>query len=289
MSEKPYEYLLFIDEAGDDSLKRVRPIDETGGTEWLAISGFLVRHTHKGELENWLREIRADINSTQGPTLHFRKLSPSKKRRACQLLASKPCKAFVVLSNKKNLRGYTNKRAGDARGGKNWFYNFCVRLLMERATDACFRDSQKHFGSPRILKVVFSNKGGHSYGQTKAYWEILKNQAAANSTFLKKREIRREVLRFDQVDYLPHYMHPGLQFADIVASAFYQASDELDVKWDPEFARLLSPIIATEHGVARDYGICLQPTPCDKGRLTENQKVIFREFGYKFSEDVDKG
>jgi hypothetical protein len=37
---KPYEYVLYIDEAGDDGLKRVRPIDGAGATEWGSVANF---------------------------------------------------------------------------------------------------------------------------------------------------------------------------------------------------------------------------------------------------------
>ena len=40
---EPYEYVLYIDEAGDDGLKRVRPLDPIGASEWLVISGVLDR------------------------------------------------------------------------------------------------------------------------------------------------------------------------------------------------------------------------------------------------------
>lgn len=42
----PYNYILYIDEAGDDGLTRVRPIDENGASEWLIIGGVLVRSDH---------------------------------------------------------------------------------------------------------------------------------------------------------------------------------------------------------------------------------------------------
>lgn len=166
-------------------------------------------------------------------------------------------------------------------GGKQWFYNFCVRFLMERATDLCFNDSVKKYGAPRYLKVVFSQRGGHYYGQTKAYWELLKYQAAAGATFLAKREIKHQVLRYGLVDYAPHQSVAGLQLADIVASAFYQASDVLDVSQDTSFAEALRPKMARSSGVIADYGVVLQPTPPWKAKLTDAQKSIFAFYGYE--------
>lgn len=278
---EPYEYVLYIDEAGDDGLRRVKPIDENGGSEWLCIGGLLIRAKFEAATVKWVKDIRTDIDAIQGPALHYRNLSPRKRHRACELLAQYPCRFFAVASNKKNMRGHSNSHAAK-RGGKQWYYNYCVRLLMERVTDFCLRDSTKRFGGPRYLKVIFSARGGHSYGQTKAYWELLKAQAAGGSTFLNKREICHQVLRFGLVEYVPHYSVAGLQLSDVVASSVYQAADALGPKWALEPAKALEPRMSREAGVIADYGIVLQPSPPWKGRLTEDQKQIFIHYGYRF-------
>lgn len=281
ISDDPYEYILYIDEAGDDGLKRVRPVDPSGASEWLVISGVLVRKNNENAVVHWVRDIRADVDATQGPALHFRNLSPTKKRRVCELLTEKELVCFVVCSNKKNMRGYSNERAALA-GGKQWFYNFCVRFLMERVTDLCFRDSDKKFRESKNLKVVFSQRGGHSYGQTKAYWELLRSQYRFGTTYLNRWVMRHEVLRFRLVDYVPHTSNAGLQLADTVASAFYQACDTLDVSNNPDFAKLLLPKMARSGGSAADYGVVLQPTPPWRADLNETQKAIFSFYGYDF-------
>lgn len=156
------------------------------------------------------------------------------------MIAEKEVVCFAVCSNKKNMRGWSNERAAIMRS-KQWFYNFCVRFLIERVTDFCLRDSIKKYNAPRYLRVLFSQRGGHEYGQTKAYWEHLKAQASSETTYLRRREIKHQVLHFNLVDYVPHTSVAGLQLADVVASAFYQAIDVLDVKNDPEPAKLLLP------------------------------------------------
>jgi hypothetical protein len=276
-----YEYVLFIDEAGDDGLGSVRPSDPNGSSEWLVISGFLIRRQDEGSLDTWMDAIRKDINSTQSPVMHFKKLSATKAKRACDLLSKLECRAFVVVSNKKNMKNHKNDRAAKA-GSTQWFYNFCVRLLMERVTDYCFTNSNQKFGKTTNLKVIFSQRGGHSYGQTKAYWEKLKAQSIGNTTYLKKRQIRHQILRFDLVEYLPHYMNAGLQFADVVASAFYRAVDTSGPNYDVEPAKNLLSVIAKSEGKIADYGVVLQPTPIETARLSDEQKKIFQEYGYRF-------
>ena len=72
----------------------------------------------------------------------------------------------------------------------------------------------------------------------------------------------------------------GLQLADVVASAFYQAVDTLDVNNDPEPAKLLLPRMAHSDKMISDYGVVLQPTPPYKAKLTPKQKDIFRFYQY---------
>lgn len=175
MDSLGYDYVLFIDEAGDDGLRKVSPIDADGSSEWLVISGLLVRAEDEGRCRDWLDTIRQDINALQSGVLHFRKLGPAKRLRAACMLGDLDVRAFTVCSNKKSMRGHNNERAA-ASGGKQWFYNWIVRILMERATNYCLENSIRKFGRPSKVKVLFSARGGHSYGHTKAYWELLKSQ-----------------------------------------------------------------------------------------------------------------
>lgn len=283
MSDSPedYEYVLYIDEAGDDGLRKVAPIDKGGSSEWLCIGGVLIRARNEEKVAGWIQDIRDDIDANQSEVLHFRRLSPTKRRRACEMLADLPSRLFAVCSNKKNMRAHQNLRAAK-RGGEQWFYNYCVRLLMERVTEFCLADSRKHFGEPRTVKVVFSERGGHSYGQTKAYWELLKLQSYAGTTVLSRRVLRHEVLKFGLVDYVSHKSDVGLQLADIVASAFYQAADTSGPRWSLEPAKALRPKMAVEDGSAADFGVVLQPTPAWKADLSAGQKLIFEFYGYDF-------
>lgn len=276
----PYEYILYIDEAGDDGLKRIRPIDPDGASEWLCIGGVLIRQDNEDNVTEWVQSIRSRIGQNQGPVLHYRNLTEAKRLRACELLAAKSVVCFVVCSNKKNMRRHRNDRAAQ-RGGKQYFYNYCVRLLMERVTDLCLRDSMKRYGEARNLRVLFSQRGGHSYGQTKAYWEVLRLQGAARTTYLNKRLMRFEVLRYALVDYVPHTQNAGLQMADIVASAFYQACDTNHGLQNVEPATLLRPKMAREAGVIADFGLVLQPAPW-KAQLTYDQQQVFEFYGYTF-------
>jgi len=283
---RSYKYVLYIDEAGDDGLTTVRPIDPNGASEWLLISGYLIRADHEWLCQDWLQAIRRDINC-QSSTIHFRRLSPTKGTRAAEMLATHPARAFVVASNKKNMRGYKNDRAAEA-GGKQWFYNWLVRVLLERVTEFCLSDCDNAPTSDDKIRVVFSQRGGHSYGQTKAYFQWLRLQS---NPVLHKRKVDFRFLRFGLIDYVPHYLEAGLQCADIVASAFHRAINIESKNRGIDAASKLSPIMArNEMKEIKDSGLVLQPTNPSLLKLSPEQAEIFLHFGFsKYETAQDRG
>ncbi|MEY8882809.1 DUF3800 domain-containing protein [Donghicola sp. XS_ASV15] len=281
-----YKYVLYIDEAGDDGLSKVKPLDENGATEWLVISGYLVRSKHEHSIQFWLDDISKEINS-QSRVIHFRKLSPTKGKRAAELLAKKSARAFVVASNKKNMRGYRNVRAEQA-GGKQWFYNWLVRILLERVTEFCSLDCGGSPDENSKIKIVFSKRGGHSYGQTKAYLEWLKIQS---NPVLNKRRVDFRFLKFPLIDYVPHYLEAGLQCSDIVASAFYRSINIDGKSQNIEAAQNLRRILARgETKEIKDSGLVLLPSDPRVLSLTEEQASIFQYYGFSKRETAqDRG
>lgn len=276
----PY-YIAFIDEAGDPGLKSVRPIDPVGGTEWLCLGAVLVKASNSPKTIKWVRLILDDAG-VRSPDLHYRNLPDYKKARVCSAMAKLPIRAFVLASNKKNMRQYRNARAERLKS-QQWFYNYCLRLLLERVTHFCYEHARSEKADGRLLKIIYSERGGHSYGQTIAYHELLKNQAKAGSLYLAKRRIMWEVLDWRLAEAASHKSSAGAQLADVVASSFYQAMDTLPpTKWNNSFAKLLKPILAKDNGSSFNYGLALQPTPPGKAALTDQQKEIFEFYGYKF-------
>lgn len=282
-----YEYIAYIDEAGDPGIKTVRPIDEKGGTEWIVIGAALIRKSKVIEPPLWVGNILKDIDVRQRPDLHFRKLSPTRQKRVCELMGNLPAVYFTVASNKRNMRGYTNVRAAKI-SSQQWFYNWLCRILIERISDFVLTDSKQKYGGPKKVKFEFSDRGGHSYSQTKAYHYILNEQSRAQVTFLNRRVPKWQVLDFRLMENHRHEDRAGLQLADVVASAFYTAVDNLETGpcfIDP--ARLLAPRMGYERNVygnkiIKDYGLVLQPTPDWEAPISEDQKAIFKHYGYDF-------
>jgi hypothetical protein len=129
-------FVAYIDESGDTGIERVKPLHLFGAaSEWLVLSCFLVRIEHDTSLPGWRRDIIGQFRNQQRPDIHYASLLPAKKAIACRAIATKPCRFFVVMSNKKNIEGYRNPNLDD--NNKAWIYWFLSRLLLERVTEFC--------------------------------------------------------------------------------------------------------------------------------------------------------
>ncbi len=231
---------------------------------------------------DWVRDLIVDLDIRQRQDLHYRTLSPTRKKVAGERIAKLPLRGFAICSNKKNMRGHHNPRAAKI-SSQQWFYNWCVRLLLERVTAFCDARTIHDYGERRKVKIEFSERGGHRYSQTGAYHYYLRHQQQGGKIFLKKREPVTDLLDWDLMEAHPHGERAGLQLADFVASAFYQAIDvNGQAKWNIEPAQTLEPIMAKENGTAKDFGAALFPSRWWEAGLTSEQEQIFRFYGYQF-------
>jgi len=279
-----YEFVAYIDESGDPGLKNVRPIDKTGSTEWMTVSAVVVSRSKDDLVKNWVAGINLGLGKTNTQIIHFKDLTEAERLSVAEEVGKLPVRLFVVASNKKNMRRHRNEKAEKVRS-KQWFYNWLIRILIERVTDWCHRKAQRNKLSRQHVKFVFSQSGGHSYSQTAAYHELLKKQARGGRPVLAKWVPKWQVMSHHLVEAYPHYKFAGLQLADVVASAFYQAIDNLDT--GPcicTYAKALQPRIALNaFGESVDYGVVLQPTPCWQADISEDQREIFEFYGYDFT------
>lgn len=279
--ERPYQYVLYIDEAGDDGLRIIRPIDPEGSSEWLIISGVLVRASREQEVSEWVSAIRDGLWNHHASSLHFRKLNDNKKLFVCERMAELSARYFVICSNKKNMRGYRNPLA-EQIPSENWFYCWMTRLLLERVTDYVSWRSIKDHGSPRKMRVEYSNRGGLSYPQMNAYYRWISYQG--DNTFLRFGKVHWECIDYDLLKVYPHYERAGLQLADALASAFFKACDQYNTNaCDPRFAEALRPRMTRYQDNPRNpvsgYGVKLLPS-LRGAKLQPTQSRIFRHYGY---------
>ncbi len=233
---------------------------------------------------SWVRSILGAVGNPQRVELHYRELKPRQKPIACREMAKLPVSLFAMLSNKKNMRRHRNERAaakGNPLTSKQVFYNFCIRLLLERVTHCVLSHSIRTYGEARRVKIAFSRRDGHSYGHTFAYNEILKVQSRAGTTFLNKRTVRWEVMDYNLLEIEAPSKNAGLQIADVVASPFYQAVDILPpTLWNPENARLLKPRMARYRGRHENYGVTFVPYRYHEAELLPDQIDIFDFYGF---------
>jgi hypothetical protein len=73
----------------------------------------------------WVREILSEFKSNM-THLHFSDLWDWKKAIACKAIATKPCRYFIVASNKRNIEDYKNAAAQrtSRQAGTAWLYWF---------------------------------------------------------------------------------------------------------------------------------------------------------------------
>lgn len=280
-SEPEYKYVAYIDEAGDDGLTRVRPLDPNGSSEWLIVSAVVVGANREREVVDWVDDIVSGLWRHHARTLHFRKLSENKQLFVVERMADLNARYFVVCSNKKNMKGYTNPFAANIPS-KNWFYCWMTRLLLERVTDYVAWRSIKDHGSPQKVKVEYSNRGGLSYSQMNAYYRWLSFKG--NNTKLKAGKIHWSAINYDLLKVYPSYERSGLQLADVVASAFFKAADKHNTgKIDASCAKVLAPRMARSTDSAAQpisgYGVKLLPS-LRGANLDADQVEIFTHYGY---------
>jgi hypothetical protein len=289
-------FTLYIDEAGDEGVSRVRPIDTDGASEYFVLAGVLVQSARVLDLNDHVAKMQSAANLAKGSEIHFRDLAADEQLAVVRSASEFKAGLLCVTSNKRNMRRYRNKRVEASvletkRNGKiapqkyNWFYNHTVRYLLEAASKECARWSPRIRSRRPKIDIVFSLRKEFSYSQMSAYLEYLRTKGGSGpfnnlhnidwsvvSPYLVRAEKAKDV--------------PGLQFADCVASAVYRA---VDADWFgdtvPEYLELLGPrfLKATGAETARGHGFKLLPRDFS-APLTTGQTRAFRAVGYSFEQ-----
>lgn len=278
---RQYRYVAYIDEAGDDGLTRVRPIDVDGASEWFILSAVVVSADNEKQIPQWHKGLRDSIDLRQSKLIHFNRLNEDWRRsRVCAKLAELPIRCFSVVSNKRNMRGHTNPRAARVPA-RNYFYCWMCRLLLERVTQWCAHRNELDGAQGQKVKLVFSERGGMSYSQFAAYLHWLHLQSQAQALYLDYGDLDWSVISTDLLEAHGHTLRAGLQMADIVASAFYRAvALRPDGSCQSQHARLLRPRMACQNGTIAGFGLKMMPTQLWQSGVSKQQTDIFEHFGY---------
>lgn len=286
-----HHYTLFVDEAGDDKLDRLKPGNEDGNSEWLCLGGYLVRAELEEDLIRRRDAIRRAIGGKDGQVLHYRDLNPKNRRTAALMLGSPAfaARGYVVCSCKRTMVGYRNSRAEAAIGEqhKDTLYNYVCRILLERVTNFVAEHGAQRGIERPILRVLMASRKGHHFGQFKTYvMDKLVPQAIGGTTFQDTRTINPNVLRRDLIQRLPASHDAGLQLADTLVSAFFQSIETRSPHNGDKTAILLRPLMARKP--ARYVGHRASPAregmtlyhPEAAKTLTAEQAKFFEAFGY---------
>lgn len=272
---------IFIDEAGDPGVRDGLHYRATRH-EWLCLSAVIVSSEIEPSLTEWVREMREAARATQGGSLHYHRIKTDRRTAVCEIFAEKQARAIVLASHKSNLREYINPRIRQMLDAGT-FYNFCIRILLERVTAFCeawFIDRRAGVLGP--LEIIFATRGGHDFGAFLGYIDTLKFQAENGKLKLKGPGLAPALLDRSLWRSEPAETRAGLQLADTVASAFYQAANVASPSWDLGPARALKPImVGATKSRAVNRGVTVWPL-ADQAPVPEASRAIFHEFGYKF-------
>lgn len=272
-----HEFTAYIDEAGDDGISRVKPIDENGSSEWFVMSAVIVRKSAEQPMIEMVRRMRQQFGDRQRADIDFRDLAEHQKEQYCGEIGRAKLRSIVVVSHKPNMRGYKNPRAAKM-GNRNSFYCWIARLLLERITHLCHAETIQ-FGRPSAkVKLVFSKNGGVSYSQMRAYFDKLQDQSRAKLLVLPRGDLAWPVYDRRLLQVEEHHRLAGLQVADAVASAFYQALEPKNGLLRPLPATYLKPILARTKRGCWDFGLKMMPEPC-KSAIDARRLTFLQNFG----------
>jgi hypothetical protein len=271
---------VYIDEAGDPGVK---PKQSQGPhwSDWFVLSALVIAADREPEAVEWVNEMNRAIRRNGPTVLHYRKLSDTNRQHVCRVLADKPVRAFVVASHKNSMRNHKNKKLGRA---KDWeFYNWCLRLLLERVTAWCAARCRKNGLPVHPARIVFSQRGGHDYDGLKYYLKKIEAQAISGSLTLDRNRITPGVIYERHCEVIPHSNRAGLQLADIVASAFFQSVCSQSPRHSIEPAAKLLCRMARQGRRRRPdgFGLLLLPFP-HQGEIPIADRRIFELGGYRF-------
>lgn len=273
-------YVAYIDEAGDDGIKTVAPIDPNGASEWFVLGAFVVPIHEDAFVQQWLTEALHRLKSRQRSDIHFAKLDDGRKETLCRYLETLNFRWFVSVSHKPNMRGHRNTRAEIVKS-KNYFYNWMARVLLEKITQYCSKDALTRYrGKPQHkLRIEFSTRGGMFYPHTRDYLAKLWLRSQEGRLVVSRDDLAWDVVDFQQVHHFSHKERAGLQLADVVTSAFYRGLKQTNGRpADLRYASILKPRVAEGPDGIFGFGVKLQPDHWDT-TLAADQLGIFELFG----------
>lgn len=271
---------VYIDEAGDPGVK-AKVTDKPTTTDWFVLSAVVVRASRDTDVTDWVSDMIEAVRGRGTNGIHYRNLSDPNRLRVSRMLGRKPVRIFTVASQKDSMRKHQNAKLG--RANDREFYNWCLRLLLERVTEWCYWKCSSENLEIAPARIIFSERGGHDYDALKIYLERLRAQTLTGNLVLKKRGIAPGIIYPDLCKVSPHAKIAGLQLADIAASAYFQAACSVSPRHNIEPAKALKARLARrfDKGAPANFGLLLLPFP-HQGTIAVADRPIFTHCGYRF-------
>ena len=216
MPQGPFDFIAYIDEAGDEGFGRLLLPDPGRQSRWFLLGAAIVEGHEDHNVPAWRDYILNRFPNKQKREIHFRDLKHEQKVVVAQELAQLPIKCCITFSNKITLCGskWANiyKRPGH-------LYNYMTRWLLERVTTYCATQALER-GIPGTLKVVFSRRANTDYQSMMDYMLLMKE---GREKIRPVRSIDWRVFDPKDIAVENHSVRAGLQLADAFTSAFFNA------------------------------------------------------------------
>lgn len=260
-------YIAYIDEAGDEGFGKLASGAVGGQSRWLVLGACIVSAENDVLMAGWKDAIVGRFPAKKSRDLHFRELKHDQKVVVCQEIAKLPVGVCVTLSHKVTITGTKYEETFKKKG---YLYNYLIRWLLERVTQAC------HKASPDgcSLRVIFSRRGGTNYQSMIDYLQLMRD---GREVMRPVRSIVWDVLDIDSIAVENHSKWAGLQIADCVTSAFFSAVEpNLYGNYEPAYGRLLREKLLKRNGIILDCGVTPVPS-MQKCAADDRQYAFFDE------------
>jgi len=239
-----HTFIAYIDESGDDGLRKYRePGSHGGASKWLVISALVIRLQKDLESVSWRDSITAKMPEKRKRNLHFAELNHGQKLLTAKHLAEFPVRGISVLSHKPTIQDgvYTEK---------NQLYFYVARYLIERISWLCRDYRPKAPEGDGRVKIVFSRRGGMQYGDFRDYMMRLRGNIDEDI------RIHWPVIDIEGIAAQDHSMRAGLQLADSLASSVaYGIEPDRYGNCESRYVEILKPIIYQRRHNYLSYGM----------------------------------
>lgn len=237
-------FIAYIDESGDEGFTFLE--DGTGSSRWFVLSAAVFRRSNEPSVVAALKGARATLKMESKKPFHFSDMKHEPRLVLLNAVAQLGFRTVTILSYKPDIADVETYQAN-----KCLLYRYLTRLLIERVSWLC-RDCRKADGEDARVELIFSDRASMSYGDIRAYIELLRRQSEADSRI----SIHWPSIDVGNLRAVAHAHLAGLQVADAVATSYlYGVRLSRFGVADPSYLRLLRRHPYRHRGTCFGYGV----------------------------------